>query len=111
MRDPLDQWVSGRVALLGDAAHPMTPFLGLGAAMGIEDGLIMARCLSDSESVEDALARYQSARISRANRVQSESARQGLYLLNRDPSQAADRSMMGEDPMELYGYDAVSVAI
>ena len=111
VRDPLDQWVSGRVALLGDAAHPMTPFLGLGAAIGIEDGLIMARCLSDSESVEDALARYQSARISRANRVQSESARQGLYLLNRDPSQAADRSMMGEDPIGLYGYDAVSVAI
>lgn len=107
VRLPLDSWVSGRIALLGDAAHPMTPFLGLGAGIGIEDAMILTRALECSEHWTEGLERYQRARISRANHVQAESANQGLYLLNREPGQAADRSMMGEDPLGLYGYDAV----
>ncbi|MEZ5564048.1 MAG: FAD-dependent monooxygenase [Gammaproteobacteria bacterium] len=45
-RDPLPCWTDGRVTLLGDAAHPMLPFLGQGAAMAIEDAVILARALA-----------------------------------------------------------------
>ena len=44
-RDPLPVWSSGRVTLLGDAAHPTTPFLGQGAAMALEDALVLTRAL------------------------------------------------------------------
>ena len=44
-REPLSAWVRGRVCLLGDACHAMTPFMAQGAAMGIEDAVTLARCL------------------------------------------------------------------
>jgi salicylate hydroxylase len=111
VRRPLECWVNGRVALLGDAAHPMTPFLGLGAAMGIEDAWVLARCFAVSASPEEALSRYQSARVARANRVQKQSQQQGLYLLNMKPGDPPDGNLMGEDPMGLYAYDATRVSI
>ena len=52
---------------LGDAAHPMTPYLGQGAAMAIEDAFILANALSNTDSVTDAFDDYQSQRIERAN--------------------------------------------
>ena len=58
-------WTVGRVSLLGDAAHPMLPFLGQGAGMTIEDGVVLARCLFTSDSVEEALQRYEAARVER----------------------------------------------
>ena len=45
-RDPLERWVDGNVALLGDACHPMTPYMAQGAAMAIEDAAILSRCLA-----------------------------------------------------------------
>jgi 2-polyprenyl-6-methoxyphenol hydroxylase-like FAD-dependent oxidoreductase len=44
-RDPLSTWVQGRVLLLGDACHPMTPYMAQGAAMALEDSVVLARCL------------------------------------------------------------------
>lgn len=70
-RPPLERWVNGRVALLGDAAHPMLPFMAQGAAMAIEDGWVLAGELARSVSTERALTRYQSIRIGRASRVQA----------------------------------------
>ena len=58
-RDPLPRWGEGRVVLLGDACHPMTPYMAQGAATSIEDGAVLARCL-------DALAK--SRRLSLAMR-------------------------------------------
>ncbi len=71
-RDPLRRWSLGRVTLLGDAAHPMLPFLGQGAAMAMEDALTIGLLLAGrgDESIEDLLARYESARIARTARVQ-----------------------------------------
>lgn len=66
-RDPLDVWCDGNIALLGDAAHPMTPYLGQGAAIAIEDAFVLARALTNVDSVAEALDDYQSQRIERAN--------------------------------------------
>ena len=69
-RAPLRQWSRGRVTLLGDACHPTLPFLAQGAAMAIEDGAMLARCLmADSAHPEEALRRYQDARVERASRI------------------------------------------
>lgn len=74
-REPLSTWCNGSVALLGDAAHPMLPFMAQGACQAIEDAAILARCLdgaaSDSPSVAQDLATYESTRIERATRIQS----------------------------------------
>jgi salicylate hydroxylase len=70
-RAPLKQWTAGRVALLGDAAHAMLPFLAQGAAQAVEDAATLAECLKSAESatVELALKRYEKLRRPRANRV------------------------------------------
>lgn len=69
-RPLLERWTVGRVALLGDACHPMLPFLAQGAVMAIEDGFILSRCLERyRDDVELALARYQSVRKDRTQRT------------------------------------------
>lgn len=74
-------WVSGRIALLGDAAHAMLPFAAQGAAMAIEDAAVLAERLAgtinDSGGVADALARYAAARQGRVVRVQRAARRNG----------------------------------
>ena len=72
-REPLARWTVGRVALLGDAAHPMLPFLGQGAAMGIEDAMLLARAFDAAGSVDEALRRYVEARQSRTTWVMQQS--------------------------------------
>ena len=76
-RPPLPHWNAGRVALLGDAAHPMLPFLAQGAGQAIEDAAALAAALGASRDVEAALAVYSRARSVRADRVQAQSRRQG----------------------------------
>ena len=70
--EPLDRWVDGRVALLGDACHPMTPYMAQGAAMAIEDAAILSRCLADAgrDGIAEALERYEATRRERTARVQ-----------------------------------------
>ncbi len=63
-RDPLPHFAQGRVCLLGDAAHPTLPFLAQGANMALEDAVIVARCL-DAFPVQDALRRFEAARLDR----------------------------------------------
>lgn len=70
-RDPLPRWTSGRVTLLGDAAHPMMPTLAQGASMAMEDGFALARHLAASPGdLPAALAAYDTERVPRASRVQ-----------------------------------------
>lgn len=68
-RPPPRELHRGRVALLGDAAHPTTPNMGQGAAMAMESALILARAIRGHSSVGDALRAYQSVRIPRAARI------------------------------------------
>lgn len=102
-RDPLPVWVQGRAALLGDSAHPMLPFLGLGAAMAIEDAIVLARALVQEPDVEEALQIYQGARASRAGAMLLASRRQGDIFADgpdsekRPPISYKDR--LNYDPM------------
>jgi salicylate hydroxylase len=68
-REPMQQWSKGRIALLGDACHPALPFLAQGAVMAIEDGLILARALTDYDDPETALHKYERARVERTSRM------------------------------------------
>jgi salicylate hydroxylase len=79
---PLPRWVDGRLALLGDACHPMLPFLAQGATMALEDAFVLADCLDLADDPEAGLAAYEAARLPRATRVQRAAARSGrLYHL------------------------------
>jgi salicylate hydroxylase len=68
VRPPMAQWTVGRVSLLGDACHPMVPFLAQGAVMAIEDGYMLARCLAEQD-VPAGLQKYESARRERTRRA------------------------------------------
>ncbi|MDR3096690.1 MAG: FAD-dependent monooxygenase [Paraburkholderia sp.] len=72
VRDPLPAWSAGHCTLLGDATHPMMPFMAQGAGMAIEDAVVLARCLAEAGAtgVPAALARYQQARHERTSRIQ-----------------------------------------
>jgi salicylate hydroxylase len=73
-----NEFARGRVALLGDAAHPMLPYLAQGAGMAIEDAQTLAQCLQDDLlPVPDALLRYANARWQRNARVQARATRNG----------------------------------
>lgn len=72
-RAPLERWTDGRAALLGDAAHPMLPFMAQGAAMAVEDAWVLADELSNSDDIGAALIRYESRRKPRASMVQAAS--------------------------------------
>ncbi|TAL80077.1 MAG: monooxygenase [Beijerinckiaceae bacterium] len=79
---PLPEWTWGRVALMGDAAHPMLPFLAQGAAQAIEDAAMLGAMLLPDAPIAPCLAAYAAARRTRANRVQAASRRQGwIYHL------------------------------
>lgn len=72
-RAPLAKWVDGRVALLGDAAHPMLPFMAQGAAMAVEDAWTLAQRLNSTGDARSALKAYQTLRFARASHVQAQS--------------------------------------
>ncbi|WP_421855757.1 FAD-dependent monooxygenase [Marinomonas sp.] len=81
-RDELPMWHKSRVVLLGDACHPMLPFMAQGAAMAIEDAYVLAKCLSRFE-LSDALFKYEQIRKPRATKVQQMSkANAGLYHIH-----------------------------
>lgn len=119
-RDPMPAWSSGHVTLLGDAAHPMLPFLSQGAAMAIEDGYVLAAALAAADSVPAGLAQYEALRRPRTARVQLESRERGrtyhlaspLALWKRDLTYRI-RSLInphksGIQANWVYDYDAPS---
>ena len=109
-RDPLPSWSKGRVTLLGDACHPMLPFMAQGAAMALEDAVVLARCIAAESAGEAALARYEKARLDRTAWTQLQSRIAGKMF-----QRIASRSELDGDRAErarrLYGYDAATVAI
>jgi salicylate hydroxylase len=106
-RPSLATWTNGPIALLGDAAHPMLPFLAQGAAQAIEDAAALARALACSATIAHGLGAYQAARFERARRVQAASRRQAvIYHLAGPASVARDLAMRLMGPQYLLAqYD------
>lgn len=84
-RDPLTTWTQGRVALLGDAAHPVEPFLEHATDLALEDALVLARAIESSGLVPEALQRYAAARIPRATTLMLAAEAQGVRLTTLNP--------------------------
>ena len=100
-REPLVHWSEGRVVLLGDACHPMTPYMAQGAATSIEDAAVLARCLAatDGEDVEGAFRRYEAHRKPRTSLIQAISSANTWMKDGHS------------DTAWLYGYDACNAAL
>lgn len=100
-REPLPRWSDGRIALLGDSCHPMTPYMAQGAACAIEDAAVLARCIehSDGDDFEAAFTLYEAVRKPRTSKIQAISS--------------ANTWMKGgdDDTSWLYGYDAWNVPL
>ena len=110
-RQPLDQWQRGRATLLGDAGHPMTPFLAQGACMAIEDGMILARAFSASEDWNEALERYEVARRERGTFVMLESHVNARRMFSRDPDKYTPEKHRTTDRLGLYEYNPLTVPV
>ena len=110
-RSPLEQWTRGRATLLGDAAHPMTPFLAQGAAMAIEDGMVLARAIDASSSWDEALRRYEACRRERGTLVMLQSQVNARRMYSRDPDQLDKSSHRNAESLGLYRYNPLSVEV
>lgn len=99
VRDPLPRWSVDNVTLLGDACHPMTPFMAQGAGMAIEDSVVLARAVTEgADKPSVRLAAYEAARLARTSRVQI-SSRGNEWLKDAGNGDW------------VYGYDAWNVAL
>ena len=93
-RDPIDRWIDGRVALLGDAAHPMMQYMAQGACMAMEDAVCLADSLSRYDSLETGLATYKTRRVLRTARVQLMSRAMGDHVYHPAGPHAALRDVL-----------------
>ena len=84
-RPPRRTWGRGRVTLLGDAAHPMKPNIGQGAAQALEDAVVLGACVAATRDPEQALREYERRRVKRANAVVRASRRAGRAAEVRSP--------------------------
>ena len=115
-REPLgERWGEGRVTLLGDAAHPMTPNLGQGACQAIEDAVVLARCLGERGATAESLRSYERLRSNRVAMVVRRSRRVGMVGQVKNPALCwlRDRALAMIPPKaqlgqleEVVGYEA-----
>ena len=119
-RAPLPRWSVGRVTLLGDACHPMLPFMAQGAAQAIEDGATLAACLARFGTHDAAaiLKRYEALRLPRASRLQAMSAlNKRRFHLPDGPEQRQRDAEMASGVTDwsmaaiasIFGHDAVAL--
>jgi 2-polyprenyl-6-methoxyphenol hydroxylase-like FAD-dependent oxidoreductase len=114
------RWGEGRVTMLGDAAHPMTPNLGQGGCIAIEDAAVLARCLAKYGDAHTALRIYESRRRARAAAVASYSRRYGAFGQWQSPAAVRLRASLLSSVPESVGrrllslvfdYDAYAVGV
>jgi salicylate hydroxylase len=117
-RPPLPQWSRGRVTLLGDACHPMLPFMAQGAAQALEDGATLTACLTQAPGVPEALRLYGTLRQPRASRIQAMSTENktrfhlpdGPEQLERDEHMAGGSTDFAIKAVEwIYAHDAAAI--
>ncbi|GAA3236773.1 3-hydroxybenzoate 6-hydroxylase [Pseudonocardia petroleophila] len=98
-RPPTEHWVTGRIGLLGDAAHPMLQYLAQGACQAVEDADAVTDALASGAPAAEALRRYAERRAPRAARVQTTARRWGeLWHLDGAEAGARDALLLGRDP-------------
>ncbi|MCL4790877.1 MAG: FAD-dependent monooxygenase [Gammaproteobacteria bacterium] len=85
LREPLPAWTQGRVALLGDAAHPLAPFIDQATDLALEDAFVLARAIAAAGTTPEALQRYAAARIPRASASMVAAEEQGVRLTTLNP--------------------------
>jgi salicylate hydroxylase len=110
VRPPIARWSQGRVILLGDAAHPILPFLGLGATLAIEDGVVLARALKAAADIQAAFAAFQAVRVPRVETVRLRSIEQGEIIQADEPLQRT----VGNSPSQntkIFDYDPTTAAL
>lgn len=108
---PLEHFADKRVALIGDAAHPMLPFMGMGAAMAIEDATVIARCLTEISNPVEALKRYEQLRMERDHLVQIASQTAGNRLQGANPELIQKGTIRNEDQLGLFDYEALTMSL
>jgi len=113
-RAALPQWQQGKVSLIGDAAHPMLPFLGQGAAMAIEDGVLMARALArafeQKLGVEAGLACFERLRYPRATNTVRRSDAHGLRI-HQHLATAPEGTPVPRDDFAEFDFDVVTTPL
>ncbi len=109
-RSPLMRWIDGRCAVLGDAAHPLLPYLGQGAVMAIEDAVLLGRACTAAPDVPEALARYEAARVGRARFVVERSTLQVPKFHAPDPD-SFHHDVPVDEALGLFRYDPATVPV
>ncbi|UCG73298.1 MAG: FAD-dependent monooxygenase [Chromatiales bacterium] len=110
-RDPLATWSVDRITLLGDAAHPVLPFIGQGANLAIEDALVLARAVAATPELGSALARYERARAGRCERAMHGSVAAVENYLSTTPEDFDAQQLINEETLGLFDYDAATVPV
>ena len=110
-RQPIAKWSSERVTLLGDAAHPLEPFMGQGASMAIEDGVVLGRIVEDSSSFSEIIERYEAARIERSHFVTKHSKKAGQRFTGNNPDAYTKEDHKNEEELGLFYYDPGNVIV
>jgi salicylate hydroxylase len=109
-RSPLMRWVKGRAAVLGDAAHPLLPYLGQGAVMAIEDAVLLARAFQAAPDIPEALARYEGSRVGRARLVVERSSAQ-VPIFHSDDPDAFHHDLPPDEALGLFRYNPAHVPV
>lgn len=118
-RDPLPVWGRGRVTLLGDAAHPMTPDIGQGACQALEDAVVLAAALTEHQPVEAALRAYEAAREARTTPMVRLARRLGrvaqwqhplAYRLREAATRLAPDAVLARQSAPLFKFEAPTLA-
>ncbi|WP_417598011.1 3-hydroxybenzoate 6-monooxygenase [Pararhodobacter oceanensis] len=107
-RDPVMDWVDGRVALLGDAAHPQLQYFAQGACMALEDAVALAHCLDGAADKAAALVAYNDLRVLRAARIQLQSRAIGEHIYHPAGAHAALRNKVMSSRSAEQWYDQVA---
>ena len=115
-RLPLSSWSKGRVTLLGDAAHPMSPAMGQGANMTFEDAYELANCLSRFSSIEEAFTNYEKNRLERTKIIQAYSAEREMRYYETEEQKAGretppESQTIDEIRQWLYSYKPSAVCL
>jgi 2-polyprenyl-6-methoxyphenol hydroxylase-like FAD-dependent oxidoreductase len=108
-REPVENWIDGRVALLGDAAHPTLQYMAQGACMAMEDGVCLSHELAaDPDDHAAALEQYRRQRVLRTARIQLQSRAMGDHVLHPSGAHAALRNAIMSAKTDSEWYDSLA---